>query len=173
MEGILYWTSAVLEGFGDGRPIFLAATELGLCRISWPEEGFAAIESWRDKHMRDAALQENREVMRPYLRQVEDYLSGARRFFEVPLDLRGTPFQLAVWNALRSIPYGRTCSYTELAETVGRPGASRAAGAANARNPVPLAVPCHRVIGKDGSLTGFRGGLAAKEKLLRLEGVRG
>jgi methylated-DNA-[protein]-cysteine S-methyltransferase len=171
MSGIIYWTSALFERFGSGSPVFLAATDLGLCRITWPEEGFDAITGWRDKHMRNAELQEDGKVLLPYRRQLDEYLNGKRRVFDIPLDLRGTPFQASVWKALSTIPYGHTCSYTDLAAAVGRPGAFRAAGSANGCNPVPIIVPCHRVIGKDGSLTGFRGGLAVKAALLKLEGV--
>lgn len=103
--------------------------------------------------------------------ELTEYLEGRRRQFAVPLDLRGTGFERRVWEALREIPYGRTCSYGELAMALGTPGAVRAAGAANGRNPIAVIVPCHRVIGADGSLRGYGGGLALKEKLLRLEGA--
>ena len=101
--------------------------------------------------------------------QVRAYLDGARRAFDLPLDLRGTDFQRSVWEAVRRIPYGQTRTYGEIATAAGRPGAARAAGAAVGRNPVWLAVPCHRVVGKDGALTGYAGGLARKEFLLALE----
>ncbi len=101
--------------------------------------------------------------------QLKDYFEGRRTAFELVLEPKGTPFQLLVWQALRSIPYGCTCSYAEIARTIGRPRAARAVGAANGRNPIPIVVPCHRVIGADGSLTGFGGGLPAKRYLLDLE----
>ena len=101
--------------------------------------------------------------------QLREYFAGHRRDFELPLAPAGTAFQRAVWQALAKIPYGQTCSYAELARAVGRPKAVRAVGAANGRNPLPIVLPCHRVIGADGSLTGFGGGLPTKVALLRLE----
>jgi len=105
------------------------------------------------------------------LAQLEEYFSGKRRTFELALAPQGTPFQLAVWQALRAIRYGETVSYGELAQRVGRTGSARAVGAANGANPLPIIVPCHRVIGADGSLTGFGGGLHIKRALLALEGA--
>lgn len=101
--------------------------------------------------------------------QLEEYFSGARTDFDLPLSPQGTAFQLAAWRALRGIPYGETRSYGEQAKAIGRPRAVRAVGAANGANPLPIVVPCHRVIGSDGSLTGFGGGLDVKEKLLAHE----
>lgn len=146
-------------------------TGLGLCRITWPCEEERALADWRDKHMPEAELVREDEALQPVIRQLEEYLDGRRRSFDIPLDLRGTAFQCQIWEALIRIPYGTTRSYAELAAEVGRPAAVRAAGAANGANPVPLLVPCHRIVGKDGSLTGFRGGLTMKEQLLKLEGV--
>ena len=103
--------------------------------------------------------------------QLREYFGGARRRFELTLAPRGTPFQLAVWQLLRTIPYGQTVSYGELAQRLGRPEAARAVGLANGANPLPIIVPCHRVIGADGSLTGFGGGLPIKRALLDLEGA--
>ena len=112
----------------------------------------------------------------PFLRQavdqLEEYFQGIRRRFDLDLKPTGTPFQLRVLDALSTIPYGETRSYREIAAQIGRPRAVRAVGAANGRNPLPIVVPCHRVIGADGSLTGFGGGLEAKRHLLDLEGVR-
>jgi methylated-DNA-[protein]-cysteine S-methyltransferase len=102
--------------------------------------------------------------------QIEEYLAGKRKQFNVPFVLRGTEFQKAVWQALQQIPFGETRSYKEIAIAVGRPKAVRAVGRANNRNPVVIIVPCHRVIGHDGSLTGFGGGLPLKRRLLELEG---
>jgi methylated-DNA-[protein]-cysteine S-methyltransferase len=103
--------------------------------------------------------------------QLAEYFAGARRAFDLRLDPRGTAFQRAVWRALLSIPYGVTRSYVQIAGAVGKPSASRAVGAANGQNPLAIVVPCHRVIGADGSLTGYGGGLAQKEWLLRHEGA--
>lgn len=102
-------------------------------------------------------------------KQLQEYFAGERQQFDLPLHPLGTPFQLAVWRQLRLIPYGTTISYGELARRVGNPAASRAVGAANGRNPLSIVVPCHRVIGSNGSLTGFSGGLPIKLKLLALE----
>lgn len=100
------------------------------------------------------------------------YLRGERRSFDLPLDPMGTPFQQAVWAELRRIPYGETRSYAQVAAGIGKPKAVRAVGQANHRNPLPIFIPCHRVIGASGKLTGYGGGLDLKEKLLELEGAR-
>jgi methylated-DNA-[protein]-cysteine S-methyltransferase len=105
-------------------------------------------------------------------RELREYFAGERREFSVPLDFTGTEFQNKVWRALRSIPFGETRSYGELAAQIGAPKASRAVGAANGRNPIPIILPCHRVIGSSGSLTGFGGGLPMKKQLLAHEQVR-
>lgn len=102
-------------------------------------------------------------------KQLQEYFSGHRKSFSMPLDMRGTPFQKQVWTALLDIPFGETRSYGELAKQIGYPAASRAVGAANGRNPISIIVPCHRVIGSSGSLTGFAGGLEIKARLLALE----
>ena len=114
--------------------------------------------------MKTAAV--NQDLAR---QEIEEYLNGDRKSFSSPLDLRGTPFQIEVWNELLNIPYGETRSYGEIAAAVGRPRAARAIGAAVGANPLPIIVPCHRVIGKNGSLVGFGGGLRLKERLLLLE----
>lgn len=103
-------------------------------------------------------------------RQLGDYFSGRREAFTVPLDFKGTAFQKSVWQALLTIPFGETRSYGEIARQIGKPTAFRAVGAANGRNPISIIAPCHRVIGSNGALTGFAGGLAAKELLLGIEG---
>ncbi len=103
------------------------------------------------------------------LRQLDEYFAGRRRQFDLPLAPTGTPFQREVWQALQAIPLGETESYAGLAQRIGRPRAVRAVGAANGRNPLPIVIPCHRVIGADGSLTGFAGGLPTKAWLLRHE----
>jgi methylated-DNA-[protein]-cysteine S-methyltransferase len=103
------------------------------------------------------------------IRQLQSYFSGERQEFNLPLALEGTDFQLRVWRCLQTIPYGQTISYLQLAERIGNPKAVRAVGLANGANPVPIVVPCHRVIGSNGSLTGFGGGLPTKQKLLALE----
>jgi methylated-DNA-[protein]-cysteine S-methyltransferase len=104
--------------------------------------------------------------------QISEYFAGMRQVFDLPLAPAGTPFQQRVWRALVEIPYGRTASYGALAQRIGKPGAARAVGLANNRNPLPIVIPCHRVIGANGSLTGYGGGLPVKEHLLALEGAR-
>ena len=102
-------------------------------------------------------------------RQLDEYFDGDRHTFDLVLKPTGTPFQLAVLDALLTIPYGETVSYRDIAEQIGHPNAVRAVGAANGRNPLPIVIPCHRVVGSDGSLTGFGGGIETKAALLRLE----
>ena len=104
-------------------------------------------------------------------RQLAAYFAGELADFDLPLAPKGTPFQLSVWRALLTIPFGQTISYGQLAERIGRPTASRAVGAANGNNPIPIIIPCHRVIGSTGKLTGFGGGIEVKAALLTLEGV--
>jgi len=144
-------------------PLLVVAGADGLRRILLPEFG-AAAKPDPDWQRDDAALSAARG-------QLEEYFAGARRIFDLPLAPQGTAFQQAVLRALAEIPYGTTRSYGDIARRLGQPEASRAVGAANARNPLAIVLPCHRVIGSDGSLTGYAGGLAAKRWLLRHEGV--
>ncbi|RZV36807.1 MAG: methylated-DNA--[protein]-cysteine S-methyltransferase [Chromatiales bacterium] len=111
----------------------------------------------------------NEQPLAEVCRQLREYFAGDRQAFDIPLQLGGTEFQVSVLEALQQIPYGQTTSYGEIARRIGRPKAVRAVGAANGRNPIPIVVPCHRVIGSTGDLTGFGGGLDTKEALLRLE----
>ena len=108
-------------------------------------------------------------VLAELQRQLTLYFSGRLQTFDLPLGPKGTPFQQDVWRALTTIPYGKTVSYADIAKTIGRPDAVRAVGAANGQNPIPIVIPCHRVIGSNGSLTGFGGGLPMKRALLELE----
>jgi methylated-DNA-[protein]-cysteine S-methyltransferase len=105
------------------------------------------------------------------MRQLSDYFAGTRTHFDLPLDFHGTDFQKSVWAALLTIPFGETRSYAEIARQLGRPTAFRAVGAANGKNPISIVAPCHRVIGTNGALTGFAGGLEGKAFLLELEGA--
>ena len=123
--------------------------------------GWAIDASWEQDDARFADVR----------KQLDDYFAGRRTSFDLPLHMRGTPFQKQVWRQLQKIPYGETISYAELARRVGKPGAARAVGSANGANPVAVIVPCHRVIAADGTLGGYGGGLSRKEKLLALEGV--
>jgi methylated-DNA-[protein]-cysteine S-methyltransferase len=145
-------------------PLLLAADDDGLHLIEFhsPRHPMGRTGEWQ---------QGEHEVLRDARVQLELYFAGERRAFDLPLAPRGTAFQREVWNALRDIPYGETISYAQLALRIGKPSAMRAVGAANGRNPLPIVVPCHRVIGADGSLTGFGGGLPTKRFLLELEGA--
>jgi methylated-DNA-[protein]-cysteine S-methyltransferase len=118
---------------------------------------------------RGAGWVHDEDALAPLCRQLEEYFAGERREFELELSPAGSPFQLEVWSALRAIPYGETASYGEIAAAVGQPGAARAVGGANNRNPIAIVIPCHRVIGASGSLTGYGGGLPRKQQLLALE----
>jgi len=165
----VYWSKLIHKTF-QNQPLYLAATQKGLCRISWPNESFETLKKWIEKQIPNAVLIEESGALSPYIEQISEYLESRRREFSVSLDLYGTPFQISVWRALAQIPYGQTRSYSQIAESVRRPKAVRAVGAANGNNPVPIILPCHRVIGKNTVLTGFRGGLQLKETLLKLEG---
>lgn len=142
-------------------PLLLAGDGVALKVI-----GFSA---GKGKVEAGASWQERRDAFQAVMRQLDGYFAGTRRDFDLPLAPEGTPFQLRVWEALRTIPYGRTWSYRELAAAVGNVQAVRAVGLANGRNPLPIVIPCHRVIGSDGSLTGYGGGLPVKRALLALE----
>ena len=122
------------------------------------------------QHTEDNAKHSSDPVLQASVAQLESYFRGERRVFDLPLAASGTPFQHSVWTALSSIPYGELRSYRDIAQSIGKPAAVRAVGAANGRNPLPIVVPCHRVIGSNGALTGFAGGLGVKRFLLALEG---
>ncbi len=155
-------TYAVLES--PIGPLLLSGTGAGLSAVEFARDGRPAFPA--------AGWREDRSAQAEALRQLAAYFAGELREFDLPLAPRGTAFQLAVWRELQRIPYGETISYAELARRVGRPRAVRAVGAANGRNPLPVVVPCHRVIGSDGRLTGYAGGLNLKHRLLVLEGCR-
>ena len=142
-------------------PLLLAGDDSGLRRLGFPEGKNPPQPSpeWR----RDD------QSLRYVAEQLDAYFAGRLRDFDLPLQMQGTPFQLSVWKALRDIPYGETISYAELARRVGKPKGPRAVGHANGANPIPIVVPCHRVIASDGKLGGFGGGLKTKEALLELE----
>lgn len=137
-------------------------------------ERLAAVlwEVERDNRVRLGALHRDDQhpLLRETARQLQAYFAGSCRRFDLPLDFAGTAFQRQVWTALLTIPFGETRSYSDIARQIGSPLAVRAVGAANGRNPISIIAPCHRVIGASGSLTGFAGGLAAKQYLLALEG---
>lgn len=129
-----------------------------------------AIHAVRFHGPHDAEHVDTPPLLQEAARQLTAYFAGERRSFDLPLRPAGTPFQQAVWSALQEIPYGEVRSYAQIAARIGRPKATRAVGMANHRNPLPILIPCHRVIGSSGALTGYGGGLSVKERLLRLEG---
>jgi O-6-methylguanine DNA methyltransferase len=150
--------------------IHLVATDHGLARVFFPGAGEAEIDYWCRSH--DLIPLYDDETIEPYAEQMHDYFAGRRRNFDVPLDLRTlTPFMRSVLQSLRHIPYGDVRNYREIASEVGNPNAQRAVGNAVKRNPVPIVVPCHRVIRTDGKIGGYAGGQEIKERLLQMEGA--
>jgi methylated-DNA-[protein]-cysteine S-methyltransferase len=146
---------------------------VGMLKLVASDKGLAAI-LWKNDNPRHVRLEDLvEEPLHPLLartdNELKDYFAGNRRTFSVPLDMRGTHFQKQVWEALLGIPFGETRTYGDIAKQLGNRTATRAVGAANGRNPISIVVPCHRVVGASGSLTGFAGGLEAKEHLLKLE----
>lgn len=148
------WYAYTPTPVGD---LLVVGSEEGLLRIEFPPAAAPA------------GVPRDERRLAPVLRQIDEYFAGSRREFDVPLAPRGTAFQLEVWRALQRIPYGETRSYAEIARSIGRPAATRAVGAANGANPIPIIIPCHRVIGSNGALTGFGGGIDVKRWLLDLE----
>lgn len=144
--------------------------------VATASDGFLVGVSWQQlfrQQICDGALQcsaANNSVLDDAERQLEQYFTQQRKTFDLPLKFRGSPFQCLVWRALMRIPYGQTRTYKEIAVDAGSPASARAVGMANAKNPIAIIAPCHRVIGSDGKLTGFAGGLEAKQRLLALEG---
>lgn len=158
-------------------PLTLCASAQGLCHIEFgtAEETLPKLQGWARKHYGgtaslEHAVLEQHEELRAAAGQLADYFAGTRHDFTLALDLQGTPFQRKVWQALTEIPFGETRSYKEIAATAQAPKAVRAVGGANNRNPVPFIVPCHRVIGADGQMVGYGGGVWIKQFLLQLEG---
>lgn len=141
--------------------LLLTADDKALTGIYFPGSHPAVGDDWKERPAHP--------VLKVAKRQLGEYFAGRRRVFDLPLAPKGTAFQLSVWKALRAIPYGKTRSYGDIARKIGKPKAVRAVGAANGANPIPVVVPCHRVIGSDGSLTGYGGGLPRKRRLLALE----
>ncbi|NMZ69465.1 methylated-DNA-[protein]-cysteine S-methyltransferase [Pseudomonas peli] len=144
--------------------LLLAADETGLQQLLMDIDD----KPWHiGEHWRSAA-----DELDEVCRQLDEYFTGRRQRFDLPLAPQGTAFQQAVWQALQTIPFGQTSSYSALAAEIARPKAVRAVGAANGANPIAIIIPCHRVIGRDGSLTGYAGGLPRKALLLKLEGTQ-
>ena len=149
--------------------MWIASTDAGVCQLALPRRGPEEFLLWLQRTFPQALLVESKEVNTGPIAELIVYLKGQLQDFTSSLDMRGTEFQRAVWQAVACIPYGETRSYADIARSVGRPRAFRAVGAANGANPLPLFVPCHRVIGADGTLTGYGGGVALKERLLKME----
>ena len=144
-------------------------TDIGKITITCSDKGIHEISF--GENVEGKRVQAGSPLLAKAFAELEEYFRGERRAFDLPLNLTGTEFQKKVWAALQGIPYGETRSYGEIAAQVGNPKASRAVGMANNKNPVAIVVPCHRVIGKNGSLTGYAGGIDVKKKLLELEGA--
>jgi methylated-DNA-[protein]-cysteine S-methyltransferase len=156
----------------DVGPVRLAATDEGLCKIALGMETPESFASWLARHVGPATQEAESRLLTRAATQLNAYLDDDLREFDLPLDLRGTSFQRSVWRAVADVRYGQTVTYSEIAARIGRPNAIRAVGAANGANPLPILIPCHRVIGRDGTLRGYGGGLHIKEALLSLEGAK-
>ena len=146
---------------------------LGTVTLQANEQGLLGV--WFETHTtkpEDLGIQEDSfPIFQSVKEQLERYFAGDAVQFDVPIAAKGTPFQQSVWHALTNIPYGETWSYAQLADAIGNPKAVRAVGLANGKNPVSVIVPCHRVIGKNGKLTGYAGGIERKQRLLTIEGI--
>ena len=151
------------------KNIFYYNTKIG--RIGIEENGIAITKlDFINKDVQEEIIEKNETaLLREAIKQLNEYLDGKRSCFDLPLEPKGTEFQKKVWNALKEIPCGETRSYGEIAKIIGNEKASRAVGMANNKNPIPIIVPCHRVIGANGKLVGYAGGIDIKEKLLDLE----
>ena len=145
-------------------------TPIGPLTVGSTDRGIASIQF--GKHLPGNVGSEPSLLDWDAAKQLTEYFQGERTGFELPLDVEGTPFQKAVWDELRRIPYGETRSYSEIAKAIGKPGAARAVGMANHDNPIAVVIPCHRVVGRDGSLTGYAGGIELKAQLLSIERQR-
>jgi methylated-DNA-[protein]-cysteine S-methyltransferase len=144
--------------------MILVANEKGLSAVMWPRDGKVPVETGEED--------ESCPVLKEAVKQIEEYFRRERRTFSLPLDIHGTAFQVKVWNALLTIPFGETRTYGQIAKQIGATDAARAIGSAVHNNPLSIVIPCHRVIGANGKLVGFGGGLQNKSILLRLEAVQ-
>jgi len=146
-------------------------TPIGKIRLRASDTGLLAIDHVNQQSSLDPASENtpNHPILQQAITELDEYFAGNRQTFQTPLAPEGTTFQLSVWEALKAIPYGETASYSDIAESIKKPKAVRAVGAANGRNPLSIFIPCHRIIGKNGTLTGYAGGLETKKILLNLE----
>lgn len=154
-------------------PLTVVCSEMGVCLIEFGsiEQSLTNIKVWMKKNYIRGELIHNQTKVEPVIFQLQQYFAGERCAFDVPLDLIGTKFQCLVWEHLKKIEYGKTKSYKEIAQEIGAPKAVRAIGGANNKNPLPIIIPCHRVIGSNGALVGYGGGVEKKEILLEIEGM--
>ena len=151
--------------------IYIASTDKGVCKVSVPRQTKKDFLKWLHDHFDDSEVMDNKSRNKDAIDQLTRYFNGRLAKFTCPVDLMGTPFQLRVWKELSRIAYGTTISYKQLAKRIGTSRGFQAVGRANAANPIPIIVPCHRVIGTDGSLVGYSSGIKTKEFLLKLEGA--
>lgn len=149
--------------------LYLAKTEKGLCYIGSPDDSFEELTVYIQKHFPAAVLEKSDSLLEGYKQELATYLNGSQQEFSLPVDVAGTVFQQQAWEALKKIPYGQTVTYSEIAEQIGKPSAVRAVASAIGANPLLITVPCHRVISKNGTIGGYRGGLDFKRFLLDLE----
>ena len=149
--------------------LVIASTNRGLIRIMLPRENNSDSLARLQEAYPGQSIIEDSDKNRDAVKQLREYFEGTRTLFSLPLELRGTEFQKSVWRTVARVPYGQTKSYGDIAREIRKPKACRAVGAANGANPIPIVIPCHRIIGSDGSMTGFGGGIPLKEKLLRME----
>lgn len=161
----VYWSQFQIHNW----QMYIAKVDEGVCYIGTPNAPFSELETWRDKKISHASLVESKVALQAHITEVEKYLQRKIEHFSGTLQPIGTDFQKQVWNALLTIPYGETKTYTDIAEQIGRPTAIRAVGTAIGANPLLMMIPCHRVVAKDGGLAGFRAGLDMKKALLELE----
>lgn len=163
----LYWTS-FRSPLG---PIFVASTAKGVCAISIPENTKRDFFDWIGKQFEGYQIEESANKNEQIVGELRRYFEGTAVQFKSKLDLHGTEFQRQVWSELKNIPYGSVITYKELAKRVGRPRGYQAVGRANAANPLPVVIPCHRVVGSDDDLVGYGAGIKTKQYLLRIEGA--
>jgi len=147
----------------------IASSEKGLAYLELPNESGRGFGGWLQTHAPEAKVVDRRTPNDPIIDQLMEYAEGGRRTFEIDLDLRATKFQLSVYKFVAKLGYGETASYSDIAEAIGNPKSVRAVGAANGANPIPLVIPCHRVIARGGALQGYAGGLDLKARLLAME----
>lgn len=150
--------------------LYIAASEKGLVYIGTDHSSMEEAQ-YCQKQFPHYEIIENEAFLKTYITQLKEYLNGERQEFTLPFDIQGTPFQQKVWKALCEIPFGKTATYSEVANRINQPKAVRAVGGAIGRNPLSIVIPCHRVLGKNGRLTGYSGGLDVKMRLLDLEGI--